>query len=43
MFSILETVMENEFLSGVYKKRLLEAGQMGHAYSGSCHMYQLYV
>jgi hypothetical protein len=25
--------MANEFLSGMYNKRLVEAGQMGHAYS----------
>jgi hypothetical protein len=38
--SILETILENEFLSGRYKKRLLEAGQAGHAYPGSCHKYR---
>lgn len=37
---ILETILENEFLSAAYKKRLLEAGQTGHAYPGSCHKYR---
>jgi hypothetical protein len=38
--SILETILENEFLSSAYKKRLQEAGQTGHAYPGSCHKYR---
>jgi len=36
---ILETIMTNEFISKVYKKRLETAAHVGRDYPGSCHKY----
>ena len=36
IFSILQTLLDNEFLSDAFKRSVQEAGQLGHAHPGSC-------
>jgi len=36
---ILETIMTNEFISKVYKKRLEAAASVGRNYPGACHKF----
>jgi hypothetical protein len=37
--SILQTLLENQFLSDTFKKSLLEAGQVGHTLPGACDQF----
>ncbi|XP_023326757.1 uncharacterized protein LOC111700161 [Eurytemora carolleeae] len=37
---IIQTLMENEYISKDYKRRLLEAGQIGRDFPGTCHNFK---
>ena len=40
LFSVLESILANEFVSKKLKKRLLAAGKRGSSSPGSCHLYK---
>ena len=40
LFSVLDSIFENEFVSKDLKKRLQLAGKKGFKYPGSCHAYK---
>jgi hypothetical protein len=38
-FSILQTILDNEFLSDGFRQSMQKAGQSGHAHPGSCEKF----